>query len=68
MLLGIYKAKYIGMSVCGFETDKEYTIKIDKDRCSYTVEEVSSDEDSGGAYITYSSEISIRRNWILMEE
>ena len=67
MLIGNYTAKYIGKSMCGFENGHEYKVEIDKDIYGYTIsgiEDISTDIASD-ACINYSSENSIRRNWII---
>ena len=61
MELGTYTATYIGKDkVCGFNTNKTYLIKIKKKSNNpYEVIELEND-----LYILYSSEISLRQNWI----
>ena len=70
MLIGTYTAQYIGNTMCGFENTHDYLIKIDRDEYCYTIEgvlDITEDEDSS-AYMTYASEKSIRRNWIIKED
>lgn len=67
MLIGNYNAQYIGKTMCGFKTDHEYSIDIDKDIYGYTVtgvKEITDNIDSD-ACINYASEKSIRRNWLI---
>lgn len=71
MLVGTYTAKYIGKTMLGFTNSNEYLIKIGKDEYCYTIEgivDLTKDEDCPTAYITYASEISIRRNWEIQED
>ena len=69
MLVENYNAQYIGKSMCGFKTDHEYSIDIDKDIYGYIVFGVKdfTDDIDIDACINYASENSIRRNWIIKE-
>ena len=70
MLVGTYTAKYIGKTMLGFVNSHEYLIKIGRDEYCYVIEgltDLTENEDSS-AYITYASEISIRRNWEIQED
>ena len=70
MLVGTYTAKYIGRSLCGFINSHDYRIEIGKDVYGYQVSgivDLTDDEDTT-AYITYSSEKSIRRYWDIQED
>lgn len=70
MLIGTYTAKYLGRTMLGFVKSHEYLIKIGKDEYCYVIEgieDLTNGEDSS-AYITYASEISIRRNWDIKED
>lgn len=70
MLVGTYTAKYIGKTMLGFVNSHEYLIKIGKDEYCYGVEgilDITDGEDSS-AYITYSSEKSIRYYWDIQED
>lgn len=71
MLIGTYNAQYIGKSMCGFESGCEYCIEIDKDEYGYKVGGITNlteETDASTAYMTYASENSIRRNWIIGED
>lgn len=70
MLIGNYNATYLGNTMCGFETDHEYLIKIDKDLYGYQVSGLYdiTDSDNSSAYLVYASENSIRRNWNIMKD
>ena len=71
MLIGTYNAQYIGKSMCGFESSYEYCIEIDKDEYGYKISGITNlteDVDASSAYISYASENSIRRNWIIGED
>ena len=71
MLIGTYNAQYIGKSMCGFENGYEYLIEIDKDEYGYKVGGITNlteDTDASAAYMTYASENSIRRNWIIEKD
>lgn len=57
-MIGEYTGEYIGRTMCGFEYGNRYKIKIDKDIYGYQV-------SSKNAYITYASENSLVRNWII---
>ena len=68
MLIGIFNAKYIGKTMCGFISGCEYSIEIDKDLYGYTVSGIlnlTEDSDASAACINYASENSVRRNWII---
>ena len=69
MLIGNYNGQYIGKTMCGFKTDHEYSIDIDKDIYGYTVSGVKdiTDDTASDACINYASEKSILRNWIIKE-
>lgn len=58
MVSGIYTCKYIGKDkLMGFEKNKKYAIKIDKqENMCYTITELQDD-----LYIELSSEASIKR-------
>ena len=68
MLIGNYNAKYTGKTMCGFKTNHEYSIDIDKDIYGYIVSEVKdiTDDTVGEACINYASEKSILRNWTML--
>lgn len=70
MLIGNYNAKYIGKTMCGFENEHEYLIKIDKDLYGYQVSGLYdiTDSDNSSAYLVYASENSIRRNWYITQD
>ena len=66
MLIGLYKAQYIGKTMCGFVNKKEYQIEIDKDIYGYTINgitNITDDTAADSACLNYASEKSIRRNW-----
>ena len=68
MLIGTYNAQYIGKTMCGFESSNEYCIEIDKDVYGYKVGGITNlteDADASTAYITYASENSIRKSWVI---
>lgn len=69
MLIGNYNGKYIGKTMCGFITNHEYSIDIDKDLYGYTVSGVTdiTADTVSDACINYASENSIRRNWMIKE-
>ena len=65
MLIGLYNAQYIGKTMCGFVSKKEYQIEIDKDIYGYIVSGIDNitDDTSNDGCINYASEKSVRRNW-----
>lgn len=68
MLIGNYNAQYIGKTMCGFINTYEYNIEIDKDEYGYQVSGVlnlTEEKDATSAYITYASENSLRKNWLI---
>lgn len=70
MLIGTYNAKYIGKTMCSFESGKEYCIEIAKDEYGYTVSGIinlTEDTTVTSAYIPYACENSLRKNWIIEE-
>ena len=70
MLIGTYKAKYIGKTMCGFENEQEYCVEITRDEYGYYVSGVvnlTENASATAAYIPYASETSLRRNWIIEE-
>lgn len=69
MLIGTYTAQYIGKTMCGFMSGNEYNIEIDKDEYGYQVSGIMdlTEETISSAYITYASENSLRRNWIILQ-
>ena len=70
MLVGKYNAQYIGKTMCGFTNMQEYCIEIDKDEYGYKVEGITNitEDTDTTAYITYASENSLRRYWIIQED
>lgn len=71
MLIGIYSAKYVGRTMCGFVNEYEYIIQIGKDTYGYTISGISNITENkavNDACINYASEKSIRRNWIIKED
>lgn len=70
MLIGTYTAQYIGKTMCGFVNSYDYLIKIDKDDYCYIIEGIMdlTEDDDSSAYMTYASEKSIRRNWVITED
>ncbi len=70
MLIGTYDAQYIGKTMCGFEKEHEYLIKINKDIYGYQVSGLYdiTDSDNSSAYLVYASENSIRRNWDIKKD
>ena len=69
MLTGTYNAQYIGKTICGFENSHDYCIEIGKDEYGYTVEGITNltEYKSTSAYISYASETSLKKNWIIEE-
>ena len=70
MLVGKYNAQYIGKTMCGFTSSNEYCIEISKDEYGYQVGGIinlTEDTDSN-AYITYASENSLRKYWVIQED
>lgn len=67
MLIGNYNGKYIGKTMCGFVNGQEYNIDINKDIYGYKISCVKNmtEDMESYAYINYTSENSIRRNWII---
>lgn len=70
MLIGTYNAKYTGKTMCGFENEHEYLIKIDKDLYGYQISGVydMTDNANSSAYLVYASENSIRRSWDILKD
>lgn len=70
MLIGTYNAQFIGDTMCGFENKHEYLIKIDKDLYGYQVSSLYdiTDQDNSSTYISYASENSLKRYWIIKED
>lgn len=70
MLVGNYSAEYIGKTMCGFVKGNEYCIDINKNIYGYDISGVLNltDEIANDGFITYASEKSIRRNWIIKED
>ena len=70
MLIGTYTGKYLGKTMLGFINSHEYLIKIGRDEYCYTIEGLTdlTENDDPSTYITYASEISIRRNWEIQED
>ena len=71
MLIGKYSAKYTGKTICGFKNNHEYIVEIDKDGYCYCIKEIldlTEENEDRIAYITYSSEKSIRQNWNIYED
>ena len=67
MLIGNYNGKYIGKTMCGFVNGHEYNIDIDKNIYGYIIFGIKNltEDMKSYAFINYSSENSIRRNWII---
>ena len=70
MLIGTYNAQYIGKSLCGFISTHDYCINIDKDEYVYQVSGITdlTEENDSSAFITYASENSLRRNWLIKKD
>lgn len=71
MLIGTYNAQYVGKTMCGFTNTYEYCIDINKDEYGYQVGGITNLTEEKGAtsaYITYASENSLRRNWIIEKD
>lgn len=62
MLIGKYNAKYIGKTMCGFESKHEYIIDIGKDLYGYQINGIYdiTDQDNSSALIRLSSEKSVK--------
>ena len=67
MLEGTYNAQYIGKTMCGFTSTYDYCIEINKDVYGYQVSGITNltEEKGCSGYITYASEQSLRKYWIV---
>lgn len=65
MLIGTYTGKYIGKDLCGFKSNHEYEIEIDKTIYGYDITGTfdKTKDKVIDAYIRYASENSIRTRW-----
>ena len=66
---GQYTGTYIGKEICGFKQDHIYTFEIFNNGRHYELTAIydhTLDEETD-LYITYSNEVSIRRNWSIEE-
>lgn len=70
MLVGKYNVKYIGKTMCGFETNHEYIINIVKDLYGYQISGLYdvTDQDNSSAFIRLSSEKSVRNYFEIQED
>lgn len=67
MIIGNYNGRYIGKAMCGFKYMHDYSLNVDRDEYGYQVSGIIdlTEEVQSNAYITYASENSLLRNWII---
>lgn len=67
MIIGNYNGRYVGKTMCGFTYMHDYNLSVDKDEYGYQVSGIAdlTQETRSNAYITYASENSLLRNWVI---